>query len=274
MASALPQKSLTGAVKQLKVVLVPVATIGCGKTTTALILQHLMQPQVSVISNDDIPSGKTAKKVFIKRCLEQLKKKNIVVMDRNNHMYRERQQIFTDFEELRHGYLDEQVDVKFVCLNYLAQIDSRSKELWDITTKRVISRGDKHQSIRVVSDGEKFVKGIMSGFVSRFQRIDLSKEPDSLFDLCINLKVTRRNDSSLNNAKLLYDMLIQHYPELQLHRDPPSEAEWLDASNEALSYEPVYKKSFKLSPKTKDTVEQSSKSSKDIVQFLTKAKPR
>lgn len=251
----------------LKLVLVPVATIGCGKTTTALILKHLFPNQVGVVSNDDVPNGKKGPKVFVQMCHDLLLQNSIVIMDRNNHMFREREQIFNDFKQLLDATGD--VNVRFICLNYLPQQDSRSRDLWDITTGRVVARGDNHQSIKAITDGDQVVRKIMGGFVSRFQRVNTERHPDSLFDLCIDLKVTNKQDSSLENAQVVYDTLAEQYPTLLEQVPKPTESQWSDAFTESLGFTPTYHKTFgKTSSQKVETTGQQ----QDIVHMLKQAK--
>lgn len=237
---------------RLSLVLVPVATIGCGKSTTAQILNHMFSDRIGVVCNDDIPHGKKTKTILIRNCLKELDDKPIVFLDRNNHMLRERQQIFEDFDSLAPA---EVFDLRFVCLNFLSGVDSRSRQLWDITTKRVLDRGDNHQSIRPVADGEQFVKKVMGGFTSRFQRVNTQRYPDNRFDICIDLRVTK--DSSLENAKLVYEALAKAYTHLRLPQ--PTDSQWHEAAREALKHQPAsFRKTFpssKITPENKPEAE-------------------
>ncbi|KAM3159903.1 tRNA ligase [Lachancea thermotolerans] len=202
-----------------KFLLFPVATIGCGKTTTALTIRNLFPETWSHVQNDDI-TGKD-KSLLMKRSLELLAKDNIkaVVTDRNNHQFRERKQLFEWFEELKEKYLPYDCNVKIVALSFLPyeDIDATSR----LTIKRVMARGDRHQSIKVDSDGEKKVLGIMRGFLKRYQPVAPDRDPDNMFDLVINLQV-RDTDSSLINAKEILRELNHHYPVL-VPSIPPAE---------------------------------------------------
>ncbi|KOS22546.1 tRNA ligase 1 [Escovopsis weberi] len=75
------------------VILTPVATIGCGKTTLALALGHLFN--WGHIQNDNI-SGKGRPPRFVKAILDELKQYPAVFADRNNTAKHERKQLITD----------------------------------------------------------------------------------------------------------------------------------------------------------------------------------
>lgn len=239
-----------------KFVFIPIATIGCGKTTTALTLVNLYPDTWDIVINDDLPYSKNTKKEFIKKSLEKLQTKNAVVLDRNNHQFRERQQIFDDFRELRDTYISHNVNVQFVCLNFI-KTDADSNYIWNLTTKRVFDRGDNHQSIKAASDGEAKVKNIMKGFINRFQDVEDNKKPDSEFDLVIDLDVNEEN-SSLKNAKTITEELHKKYP--FLIRYLPSDKEIKDSFKKALEFKPTYSKTI---PKIKEKSEKRDKT-KDV----------
>lgn len=230
-------------------VIVPVATIGCGKTTTSQTLVNIYKESWELVSNDDIPNGKNAKTVFIKRGLEALKEgKKLVILDRNNHQYRERQQIFDDFSHLRDDYIPHDINVQFICLNFVSD-ETDNSELWNTTVKRVLERGDNHQSIKAASESSK-VKGIMAGFVKRFQPVVPDKIPDSKFDLIIDLDLSGEN-SSLENSKKILTSLHELYPVLV--DTIPADAIIEKNFDLALRYKPIYTKVMGKSPSQNGT---------------------
>jgi len=237
-----------------KFVIIPVATIGCGKTTTAQSLVNIYNDTWAMVSNDDIPSGKSAKSLFVKKSLELLATKRVVILDRNNHQYRERQQIFDDFNAFRDDYISHDTPVQFICLNFVPD-EVSNDELWDTTVKRVFARGDNHQSIKASTESAK-VRGIMSGFVKRFQPVVAEKEPDSKFDMIIDLDPSGK-DSSLHNSKKILSMLQEKYP--MLVNDLPSDEELSSGFKKALEYKPSFNKFIGKNPsqetkhKTKST---------------------
>lgn len=226
-----------------KFVIVPVATIGCGKTTTSQTLVNIYKDTWELVTNDDIPNGKNAKIIFIKKGLEALKEKKVVIFDRNNHQYRERQQIFDDFSKVRDDYISHDTNVQFICLNFVSDATD-DNELWNTTVKRVFERGDNHQSIKAKSEASK-VKGIMSGFVKRFQLVVADKNPDSKFDLIIDLDPSGEK-SSLNNSKKILTALNEKYPVLV--DKVPSDKILEDSFTFALNYKPTFTKIIGKSP--------------------------
>ena len=260
----------------LKLVLVPVAVIGCGKTTTALTLQGALRDHVGVVINDEVPQGRKSNQLFVQRCLDMLasENKSIVVLDRNNHLRRERERIFRDFEELNTGS-HKLGNVKFVCLDFLGGKSPRSKDIWGITTERVSRRGDNHQSIKAISDGEQYVKKIMGGFVSRFQRVDVKREPDHFFDLVIRLSVTSDSHSSLQNAIEIYRKVKEKYPEVELPQC--DDEQWRRSFQQALDFKPTFSKNMKKRKVPGEETNGSSRSKstkRDIIQMLRTRKER
>ncbi|SMN21727.1 similar to Saccharomyces cerevisiae YJL087C TRL1 tRNA ligase, required for tRNA splicing and for both splicing and translation of HAC1 mRNA in the UPR [Maudiozyma saulgeensis] len=216
-----------------KFLIFPIAVIGCGKTTTALTLTNLYKNQWGHIQNDDIRGKDKAQ--LIKRSLEKLSDPSIkcVFVDRNNHQYRERQQLFEWIDEYKEEYMSYDANIKVIGISFLDGTDlERVKE---ITTERVLARGDNHQTIQLNKHGEKKVIGIMSGFWKRFQPVDMNKWPDNAFDLLINLKVDNES-SSLSNAREIIRQIHETYP--VLIPDLPTENELEQAFKSALEHKP------------------------------------
>ncbi|KAG7753349.1 hypothetical protein KL911_002742 [Ogataea haglerorum] len=220
-----------------KYVLVTVATIGCGKTTTSMTLANLFPDLIGVVQSDDIPSPIKNKQVA--KCLEVLVEKPIVILDRNNHKFIERQQTFEYFADL--NKLIPASKLKFICLNFLGNMSKDDPKLWEITRARVLERGDNHQSIKVERDGSYKAEMIMKGFLGRFQPVEKDKFPDSRFDHIIDLVVEK--NSSLENAKLITRTLAEIASDLNVQY--PNEEQFLEAYQKALEFKPVVTKNFK-----------------------------
>jgi len=209
------------------VVLVPIATIGCGKTTVALALCNLFG--WGQFQNDNIQGGKNRPQRFAQEVCNQLAQHPVVIADRNNHQKRERSQLISDIS-------DTVPNVTFVALHYVhdpSNIGNIRKALQD----RVFSRGDNHQTIQAASDPQKF-RGIMEGFLDRFEPCDPEIPPDNDFDLVIDLDPIA---SSRENLETVVSALNSEYPKL-FTGDMPS-ADQLDAAiDEALNdYKPDLK---------------------------------
>lgn len=209
------------------VVLVPIATIGCGKTTVAVALCNLFG--WGHFQNDNIQGGKNRPQRFAQAVCNQLAQHPAAIADRNNHQKRERQQLIKDISETVPG-------VTFVALHYmhdLSNYDDIRRALQD----RVFSRGDNHQTIQAASDPQKF-RGIMEGFLGRFEPCDPEVPPDSDFDLVIDLDPIA---SSRENLETVVSALSSEYPKL-FTSDMPT-ADQLDAAIEAAlnNYKPDLK---------------------------------
>ncbi|KAK0643338.1 fungal tRNA ligase phosphodiesterase domain-containing protein [Cercophora newfieldiana] len=177
------------------VILVPIATIGCGKTTIGLALTHLFG--WGHIQNDNITGAKRPPR-FTKAVLDSLDETAAVFADRNNAQKHERKQLITDVK-IAHA------KAKMVALHFVHNdIDTIRK----ITQERVFDRGDNHQTIQAASDMSK-VRGIMEGFINRFEPCDTEKEPDSGFDAVIDLDPTA---GSRTNLEVVLNKLHELYP--------------------------------------------------------------
>jgi tRNA ligase len=200
------------------IILVPIATIGCGKTTLAVALSHLFE--WGHVQNDNI-TGKGRPPRFTKEVLTQLEDKPVVFADRNNAQRHERQQIIGDVR-LRNP------EVRLVALNFSHSAETINK-IREVTQSRVFARGDNHQTIQAATDSNK-VKGIMEGFIHRFEAVNPHSRPDSDFDAIIDLDPTVE---SRENLETVIGQLHSLYP--KLFSDMPSSGDLDEAINIALS---------------------------------------
>ncbi|KAF1953286.1 tRNA ligase [Byssothecium circinans] len=210
------------------VVLVPIATIGCGKTTLALALVKLFG--WGHFQNDNVKAKKGRGQIFADTVASQLITKPVVIADRNNHQKREREQLFNDMAKVN--------DVRFVALHYVHD-RSNYDAIRKATQARVLARGDNHQTIQAGSKGQEEIIGIMEGFLHRFQPLDPSEAPDDNFDLVINIDPTV---DSRENLEHIIGQMYETYPGLFKDRDMPSAYDLDDAVNWALNdYTPDFK---------------------------------
>jgi tRNA ligase len=209
------------------VVLVPVATIGCGKTTVALALVKLFD--WGHFQNDNIQGHQRRPQRFAAEICNSLNVYPVTIADRNNHQKRERQQIIDDVRRVVPA-------ARFVALNY--QHDRADYDrIRTVTRERVLNRGDNHQTIQAGSKGQDEIIGIMEGFLHRFQPIDESGAPDDAFDLVINLDVMT---SSRENLETVISKMHTEYP--SLFGEMPSAQELDEAIEWALNeYRPDLK---------------------------------
>lgn len=212
------QGEKTNAETDADVLLVPVATIGCGKTTISLALCKLFG--WAQIQNDNITVKKGKPLAFATACTSAMAGSPVVIADRNNHQKRERDQIITDVSKIV-------FNAKFVAMHFVhdrSNFDAIREKL----RARVLDRGDNHQTIHT-SKGTDEIIGIMEGFMKRFEPVNTQEAPDDGFDLVINLNPVA---SSRENLETVINALYAEYPKLFANRAMPS-ADDMDAAIEA-----------------------------------------
>ncbi|KAF2746521.1 tRNA ligase-like protein [Sporormia fimetaria CBS 119925] len=212
------------------VVLVPIATIGCGKTTLALALVKLFG--WGHFQNDNVHVKRNRPQFFADTISSMLVTNPVVIADRNNHQKREREQLINDVSK-------NAKNARFVALHY--EHDRMNyNEIRKATRDRVLARGDNHQTIQAGSKGSDEIVEIMEGFMHRFQPADPSEAPDDQFDLIINLDPTV---SSRENLEVIISKLYETYPALFQGKEMPNSAD-LDAAIEWAMND--YKPDFKM----------------------------
>jgi tRNA ligase len=211
------------------IVLVPVATIGCGKTTLALALVKLFG--WGHYQNDNVKAKKGRGQIFADTISSLLVTNPVVIADRNNHQKRERDQIITDISKTV-------PDARFVALHYVHE-RSHYDSIRNATRKRVLDRGDNHQTIQAGTKGSGEIIEIMEGFMHRFQPVDPSDAPDDYFDLVINLDPTVE---SRENLEVIIGKMFETYPSLFEGKDMPTDVDMDEAIHWAMNdYQPDFK---------------------------------
>ncbi|EEH21039.1 hypothetical protein PABG_03270 [Paracoccidioides brasiliensis Pb03] len=193
------------------VVLVPVASIGCGKTTLALALVKLFG--WGHIQNDNIQGPKNRPKRFAQEVNNSLVTHRVVIADRNNHQKRERKQIMEDVQRAV-------PNAKFVALHYVHEPkEMLLGDIRQVTQARVLERGDNHQTIQANSKGRDSVIAIMEGFLNRFEAVNIESDPDYGFDEVIDLNVMA---STRENLEKVISVLHSTFPKLMNGKLPTS----------------------------------------------------
>ncbi|MCJ1411185.1 hypothetical protein MMC19_005273 [Ptychographa xylographoides] len=222
------------------VILCPVATIGCGKTTIAFALTKLFG--WGHVQNDNI-TGKTGRpKQFVTQICNNMAQHPVVIADRNSHQRRERKQVIDDV-------LRTVPDARFVALHYVHDPKSEKlPEIRQVTQARVLERGDNHQTIQAGTKSRTEIVGIMEGFLDRFEPLDTNSEPDNGFDEVIDLDVIQ---SSRQNLEVVVNALHNAYP--LIVPDVPSPADLDDAIAAAMNdYTPDIKHDLSFQSKNKN----------------------
>ncbi|KAJ7036756.1 RNA ligase-domain-containing protein [Mycena alexandri] len=124
-----------------KTIIVPVAIPGCGKTAVAVALSHIFG--FGHTQSDDVRARKAAP-VFIQNVVELLKKHDVVIADKNNHLKQHR-------EELRAATASSSPPVRLLALNWA--VDTMPPALVHrICADRVQQRGTNHQTLLAPAD--------------------------------------------------------------------------------------------------------------------------
>lgn len=201
------------------IIIAPIASLGCGKTTIALALVHLFK--WAHIQNDNIPKQKGKPKQFAFEITQAMVTHPVVIADRNNHQRRERKQLMEDIFPVV-------PDTQFVALHYVHEPKAELlPAIKEVTRKRVLERGDNHQTIRAGSKNRGEIVGIMDGFLARFEGVDVDRDPDMHFQHVIDLDVCA---SSRENLETVVTALHAAYPRLIPSMPSPEE---LDAAIDA-----------------------------------------
>ncbi|KAJ6470423.1 RNA ligase [Mycena sanguinolenta] len=116
-----------------KTIIAPVAIPGCGKTAVAIALSHLFG--FGHTQSDDVKAKKPAP-VFIKNVTDLLKKHDVVIADKNNHLAQHRQAL-----------RDAHPSARLLVLNWA--IDAQPPVLVHrLCARRIQARGANHQTLR------------------------------------------------------------------------------------------------------------------------------
>lgn len=236
-----------------KLVLVPIATIGCGKTTVAHALAQLFG--WGHIQNDNIVGKNQRGARFAQAIASSLATDPVCIADRNNHQRRERDQIIQDVKRIV-------PDATFVALHFVHGKEHTDPELREkirqVTRNRVFKRGDNHQTIQAASQGEHQVISIMEGFLHRFEPFDPDNSADEAFDMCIDLDVLQ---DSRTNVETVAKALKDKYPNIV--GELPSASELDEAIESALK---------EYSPDIKHTIGGSNRQAKQLEKREAKKK--
>ncbi|KAI8911065.1 RNA ligase-domain-containing protein [Gorgonomyces haynaldii] len=204
-----------------KMLIIPVATIGSGKTTLARSLS-LLYPEMGHIQNDNM-TGKRVAHSFIQAIVQAFETKSIVFADRNNHMKKHREQLC----EMFRSYYPEGT---IVCLNWnIEKYDP--KRVVQETVKRVIARGENHQSLTPQNDS---FKRVINDFV--YHRHPVDPQSESELDIVVEMDLFKDTLIHLKNVCQT------------LQFEDKSDQEILKAIETAKSWKETVKKHVKEAP--------------------------
>ncbi|GBC09290.1 hypothetical protein RclHR1_08740010 [Rhizophagus clarus] len=206
--------------EEIKTLLVPVGTIGCGKTSLSLALAKLLS--FVHIQNDNIV-GKKARFEFYRSINEGLRSHSGVIADRNNHMRELRK---TLIEAVKSNLSN----VRIVAI-YWNHEDRSKNEIFGITSKRVIARGENHQSL--TPKNVEYEK-IMWRFLNDFEPMNSNNNVDNQFDHVIELDV-------VNDIKTNIEIVINELNSI-IGFEKPNEDAIEKAIEEISDYKPTVRK--------------------------------
>lgn len=184
-------------------ILLPVASIGCGKTTVAIALTKLYG--WGHVQNDNITGKQNRPKQFCTLITNTLADHPAMIADRNNHQRRERKQVLDDVLHIVPG-------ARFVALHYVHDPKPQMlPKIRQVTQERIFARGDNHQTIQAGTKSRSEILAIMEGFLNRFEPVNPYAAPDDGFDEIIDLDVAA---SSRENLETVVSSLHNKYPKL------------------------------------------------------------
>lgn len=205
-----------------KFVIIPVAIPGSGKTTLAKALVYLF-PSWGHFQND-LVSGKGPKaKLLEQQCAnflappstDQHNSARVVFVDRNNHLLAQRKSLTTNIKALMDTTTNADNELVYICLNFApngprSHIKTQWSNIKDQSLARIFKRGDSHPTIHAATRDNDQVHKIVGMFVRTLQAVDSRKEPDSVFDLVLDLHANEE-DSTRKNLKKVVDWLREKY---------------------------------------------------------------
>ncbi|KAF9919355.1 hypothetical protein BX616_005398 [Lobosporangium transversale] len=160
-----------------RTVVLPIATIGCGKTTVSVALSKLFG--WAHVSSDDFQHMRKSGSRFLQEIVNQLKDNMVVIADRTNFEYMHRQRIMN---VVRGAY----PKARFVAL-YWSHDEMPAYKLREFEVERVRNRGSNHQNLTPEFCPE--FESVIQRFLTSFQPLNTLVEPDSNFSCVIESRV-------------------------------------------------------------------------------------
>ncbi|KAF7360654.1 tRNA ligase [Mycena venus] len=137
-----------------KTIILPVAIPGCGKTAVAVALSHIFG--FGHAQSDDVNAKKPAP-IFIKNVTDLLKKHDVVIADKNNHLQQHRQ-------ALREATASFTPRVRLLALNWALDAQPLAG-VHRLCADRIQQRGANHQTLR--PDSAKAYEDVLWTFLTK-----------------------------------------------------------------------------------------------------------
>ncbi|KAJ1919388.1 trna ligase [Mycoemilia scoparia] len=203
-----------------KILIMPIATIACGKTTLSIALSELFG--IGHIQNDNIVVKKRAREAFHEAIISELETKQVVIADRNNH-------IGTLRETLSIAIKDQFPNCKIIAL-YWSHDNISTDRMLKTATERVLKRGENHQSL--TPERTPSFDKIVLRFLQGFEPLDQDSKYDNLIDDVVELNPLATPE---DNLQAVIDKLCKMFPK---KFKSPSTAEISRALEIARKYNP------------------------------------
>ncbi|KAJ3103219.1 hypothetical protein HDU96_009374 [Phlyctochytrium bullatum] len=184
LASAMTELSLTPTIKGKptklpqqsptpKILIVPVGVVGLGKSTLGKCLASLL-PQMGHIQSDD------TKKKFVGAVINALETNEVVYADKCNHLGQHRKDVTTKFKEKYPTglVLALEWDVAWHDLD-------RRKQLFNLATSRIESRGENHQTLTPQQTPD--YARVVNMFLNQFTPLNPKSNDDALLDAIVSI---------------------------------------------------------------------------------------
>ncbi|KAJ3018090.1 hypothetical protein HKX48_003166 [Thoreauomyces humboldtii] len=178
-----------------KTLIIPVATIGAGKTLLGRLLVHVFPSMVGHIQNDDIQAKKAAPQ-FEDRIMKSFAGgKDLVFADRNNHLFQHRSSLSATF-------LNSYPAGRVVAIDW--EIEKCVKAMGfervaELGAQRVKARGENHQSLTPSRTAD--IGAVIRSFIARRDALDTRSAADSNISDVLRLNLV--DDPRTNFFKLV-----------------------------------------------------------------------
>ncbi|KAI8818596.1 RNA ligase-domain-containing protein [Fimicolochytrium jonesii] len=176
-----PVRAETGTA--VKTLIIPIATIGVGKTLLGRMLTQLYPRQFGHVQNDNI-TAKRAPAMYEKSVLGSFGGgSEYVYADKNHHMFMHRAGITNAFK-------DRYPSGKVVALDWQVEKLVREKgaeKVVEITAERVEQRGENHQSLTPQRTAN--FRSVIRNFTRNRNALDRNVKADSLIDQIVPLNI-------------------------------------------------------------------------------------
>ncbi|TFK70668.1 hypothetical protein BDN72DRAFT_525109 [Pluteus cervinus] len=157
----------------VKTIILPIAIPGCGKTTVANALVRLFD--FGHTQSDDVKSKKLAP-VFLRNVEGLLKKHDVVIADKNNHIPQHREQlreVATKFVPQGADTTERKRRVRLVALDWSHAVRALpSSTVHRLCASRIMGRGDNHQTLTPEDDHE----GVVWMFINQLEELSVGTQ--------------------------------------------------------------------------------------------------